>query len=133
MTHGVVSVDGEVTSVDVVSLEDLLEYLRLVDSAFLHKVDDLILLDDGMLCVVVKLALDLVLELSTLLKELLVLNRISKVLVIFSEEVGLIDVSPGVVSVSHGILSPDTDVLSTSQQEKLVNFPIKVLPVQSMG
>ena len=67
MTHGVVSVDGEVTSVDVVSLEDLLEHFRLVDSAFLHKVDDLILLDDGMLGVVVKLALDLVLELTTLL------------------------------------------------------------------
>mgnify|MGYP003330991012 FL=1 len=133
MTHGVVSVDGEVASVDVVSLEDHLEHLRLVDSAFLHKVDDLILLNDGMLCVVVKLALDLILELTALLQELLVLNRISEVLVIFSEQVGLIDVGPGVVSVSHGVLSPDTDVLATSQQEKLVNFPIKVLPVQGVG
>ena len=53
MANGVVGVDGEIASVDVVSLHDLLEDFRLVDGTFLHKVDDLVLLDDSMFGVVV--------------------------------------------------------------------------------
>ena len=61
MTDSVVGVDSEVTCVNVVTLEYLLEHFRLVHRTFLHKVDNLILLDDGVLGVVVKLNLDLVL------------------------------------------------------------------------
>jgi len=61
VTHSVVGVDREIACVDVVSFQYLLENFRLMDGSFFHKVDDLILLDDGMLGVVVKLNLNLIL------------------------------------------------------------------------
>lgn len=61
MTNSVVGVDREIACVDIVSLQYLLKNFRLMNGTFFHKVDDLILLNDGVLGVVVKLNLDLIL------------------------------------------------------------------------
>jgi hypothetical protein len=81
----VVGVHREVSRVNVVALEHHLQNLRLMDGTFLHKVQNLILLSDGVVHVVVKLELHLVLELPVLLERLLVLGGISKVLVILGQ------------------------------------------------
>jgi len=57
----VLSVDSEVTRVDVVALHHHLEDLWLVDSALLHEIDDLILHHDGMVNIVVQLHLNFIL------------------------------------------------------------------------
>ena len=80
-----VGVHREVSRVNVVALEHHLQNLRLMDGTFLHKVQNLILLSDGVVHVVVKLELHLVLELPVLLERLLVLSGISKVLVILGQ------------------------------------------------
>jgi len=42
-------------------------------------------------------------------------------------------VSPRIVLVTHWVLSPDPDVLSSPEQVQLVNFLIKMFPIQHMG
>jgi len=90
----VVSVDREVSGVDVVALEHHLEDLWLVHSALLHEVYDLVLHDDCMVNVVIQLHLDLILKLAALVKWLLVLNWLSEVLVVLGQEVHFADVGP---------------------------------------
>lgn len=80
-----VGVDREVSRVDVVALEHHLQNLRLVHGTFLHQVQDLILLSDGVVHVVVKLELHLVLELPVLLERLLVLGGIGEILVVLGQ------------------------------------------------
>jgi hypothetical protein len=53
-----------------------------MNSAFLHKVNDLVLDCHGVIHVVVELHLDLVLELPILFEELLIIDRVRKVFVI---------------------------------------------------
>jgi hypothetical protein len=76
------SVDRKVGSVDVVALNHHLKYFGLMNSAFLHKVNDLVLDCHGVIHVVVELHLDLVLELPILFEELLIIDRVRKVFVI---------------------------------------------------
>ena len=61
---------------------------------FLHEVNDLILYDLAMIDIVVKLDLHLIFHLSILLKELLILYWVSKLLVVFCDQVDLIIVCP---------------------------------------
>jgi len=62
-------------------------------STLLHEIDDFILYSNCMINVIVQLNLNFVLELSIFLKELLVID-LSKVLVVFSEQMHLTDVCP---------------------------------------
>jgi len=63
-------------------------------SAFLHKVDDLVLHQSVVVLIVVQLYLHFVLQLSILLKELLVLRWVSKILVVLGKQVNFAIVSP---------------------------------------
>lgn len=49
----VLSVDYIVTGVNVVSFQHHVKYFRLMDSAFLHEVHNLVLNHNSMICVVV--------------------------------------------------------------------------------
>ena len=80
-----VGVHREVSRVNVVALEHHLQNLRLMDGTFLHKVQNLILLSDGVVHVVIKLELHLVLELPVLLERLLVLGGIGEILVVLGQ------------------------------------------------
>jgi hypothetical protein len=60
----VLSVDNEVTCIDVVPLYHLLEQLWLVDCTFLHEVYGFILHNYSMVNVVIELYLQLVLQLT---------------------------------------------------------------------
>ena len=61
---------------------------------FLHEVNDLILDDLAMIDIVVKLDLHLIFHLSILLEELFILYWVSKLLVVFCDQVDLIIVCP---------------------------------------
>lgn len=111
----VLSVDNEIAGVDVVSLKDLFEDFGLVHSALFHEVNDFILYDDCMVNVVVKLNLHFVLKLSCLVHEVLILNWVSKVFVVLSQEVEFANVSPRVESVSHWVLCIEPNVFTSSQ------------------
>lgn len=132
-SYTVVSVDCEVGGVNIVALHNPFEDLRLMHSALLHEVDCLILHYDCVIDVVIELHLQFVLELPGLVEELLVLNWLRKVLVVLSEEVELADVRPGIEAVAHGVLCPNSHILSTSQEEELVDLLLKVLPVENVG
>eukprot|EP00349_Pseudokeronopsis_sp_Brazil_P007901 CAMPEP_0202955590 /NCGR_PEP_ID=MMETSP1396-20130829/141_1 /ASSEMBLY_ACC=CAM_ASM_000872 /TAXON_ID= /ORGANISM="Pseudokeronopsis sp., Strain Brazil" /LENGTH=180 /DNA_ID=CAMNT_0049672239 /DNA_START=64 /DNA_END=606 /DNA_ORIENTATION=- len=131
--HVVLCVDHEVAGVNVVSLEDLFEDFRLVDGAFLHEVDDLVLDDDLVVDVVVELHLNFVLELSALVEELLLVWFLHKVLVVLRDEVEIADSGPRVVAISHWVLGHQSHVLATPQQEHLVHLLVEVLPVEGVG
>ena len=90
----VFGVDNEVRSINVVALEDHIEDLWLMHSALLHKVYDLVLNHNSVVNVIIKLNLHLILQLSGLVQELLVLNWLSEIFVIFSEKVELADMCP---------------------------------------
>jgi len=106
---------------------------RLVDSALLHEVDNLVLDSDGVIDVVLELDLHFVLELARLLEELLVLNGISEVLVVLSEQVHFAVVCPGVELVAEGVLRPNTDVFASLQEQETVKFLVQVFPVEHVG
>ena len=128
----VFSVDHEVTSVDVVSLENHFKYFWLVDDALLHEVDDFILNNDRMINVVVELNLHLVLQLACLVHEIFVLSWLCKFFVVLSKEVELTNVSPRVESVSHWVLSVEPHILASSEKEDFVNFSLQMLPVENV-
>lgn len=132
-SDGVISVDGEVSGVNVVSLHDPFKDLGLMNSALLHEVDSLVLHHHGVVDVVVQLHLQLILELTSLVEELLVFNWLSKVFVVLSQQVELADVGPRVETIAHGVLGPYSHVLATSEEIKLVDFLFKVFPVEDMG
>jgi hypothetical protein len=127
------SIDGEVASVDVVALHHHFENFGLVDCALLHEVDDFVLYGHSVVHIVVQLHLELVLELTCLLQELLIVDWISEILVIFSEETHLAIVGPRVEFITHGVLCPNAAVLATSKQVQFVNLLIEVLPVKNVG
>ena len=93
-THGLGSVDDEVRCVNVVTLHDHLENLGLVHCTLFHEVNDLILYCDCVINIVVQLDLQLILQLSILLQEVLIINGISKVLIILRQQVHLAIVGP---------------------------------------
>lgn len=125
----VVGVDGEVTGVDVVALENHLEYFRLVHSSLLHEVYHLVLLGNSLFHVVVKLHLHFILKLTCLRQEVLVLRWERKVFSILSQQVELADVRPRIESVAHWVHRPDSHILAASEQKHFVDFSIEVLPV----
>ena len=110
------SVDDEVASVNVVALHDHFEDFRLMDSAFLHEADDLVLDSNGVINVVIKLNLDLIFQLTVLLLEVFFVDGVSEVVTILSDEVDLAVVGPRVESITHGVLCPNADVFATSKE-----------------
>ena len=111
------SVDRKVRCVDVETLHYCLEELRLVNNTFLHEVEELILLCDTLLSEVVKLASQLVLQLSFFRQELGLISviEVSGILGEWMEHSGL---NPGSDSVScdgcHFYLG---DLASSEQRE----------------
>ena len=126
-------VDDEVGGVNVVALHDHLENFRLVHRALLHELDHLVLHCDCMVNVVVKLDLELVLELSVFLEEVFIVDGIGEVLVILSQQVHLAVVGPGVEPVTHWVLSPYADILASSKEQKSMDFLVEGLPVENVG
>lgn len=114
--HGLSGVDSEVARVDIVALHDHIEDFRLMNSAFFHEVDHLILNCKSMVNIVIQLDLELVFELTVLLQEGLVVYGIGKVHVVFSEQVHLTVVGPRVEPISHGVLRPNAAVLTASEE-----------------
>lgn len=90
----VLGVDDEIRGVNVVALDDHVENFGLMHSTLLHKVNDLILNHNSVVNVVIQLNLDLILQLTSLVEELLILNWLGEIFVIFSEEVEFADVCP---------------------------------------
>jgi hypothetical protein len=128
----VLCIDTEIAGINVVSLHHLLENLWLMHSTLLHEVYDFILYHYGMVNVVVELYLNLILELPCLVEELFVLDWLSKVFVVLSQQVELADVCPGVEAIAHGILCPDSYVLASPEKVKFVDFLLEMLPVEDM-
>ena len=83
-----------VTCVDVVPFKDLLKYFWLVDFTLLHEIDCLILDHDCVIHVVIKLYLYFILQLSSLRKELFLIDILYKLGVVLGEQVELSDSSP---------------------------------------
>lgn len=113
-SNRVVSVDNEIASIDVVTLEYHFEYLRLMHSAFLHEIYDFILHHDSVINIVIELDLHFVLELTSLIEELLVFHWLCKVLVVLSEKIELANVGPRIETIAEGVLCPDANVLAAA-------------------
>ena len=127
-----ICIDGKVTSVNIVTFEYHLEDFWLVHGALLHEVQDFVLLSDGMINIVIELDLHFVLELTVLLQWLLLLNRIGEILVVFRDQMKLINVGPRVESIAHWILRPQPEIFSSTQQVHLMQFLVQMLPVHHM-
>lgn len=110
-----ICVYAEVTCIDVVSFHNHLEDLRLVHCALLHEVYDLILNNNCMIHVVIKLNLQLVLQLAGLIKELLIFHWVRKIFIVLGEKVHFTDVSPRVVAITHWVARMYSQVLATSE------------------
>ena len=112
--EGVVCVDDEVRCIYIVAFEDHLEYLWLMDSTLLHEIDDLVLDSDCMVDIVIKLNLNFILKLTGFCEEIFIFYWISKVLVIFCQEIELTDMCPRIVSISHRIHGPNSYIFTSS-------------------
>ena len=110
-------VNHEVARVNIVSLHYHFENFRLVNGTFFHELNALVLNCDSMVHIVIKLHLNLILQLSVFPHEIWILIGVGEVMTVLSEETDLAVVCPRVESVSHWILCPDSAVLATSQQE----------------
>ena len=130
--HRLLCVDNEVTCVNIVAFHDHFEDFRLVHRTFLHEGDDLILHSECMIDIVVELYLHLVLQLSILLEEVFVIDRVREVLIVLCQQMDLAVVCPRVESIAHRVLRPNTHVLATSQEQEPVDFLVKALPVKHM-
>ena len=93
-SNTVVCINDEIAGVDVVSLHDHFEDLRLVHSTLLHEIYDLILYHNSVINVVVKLNLQFILKLTCLVQEFLIFNGFCEILVVLSEEVEFANVCP---------------------------------------
>lgn len=120
-----VSVDGEVRCVNIVTFQDHLEDFRIVDSSFFHEVDDFILLSDRMVHIMIDLDLNLILELTSLVEEFLLLWWMCEILIVLRQKVELADMCPRVESITHWVHCPDSNVFTTPKQIHLVYFLIK--------
>ena len=101
--------------------------------SLLHEADDLVLYRDRVVHIVIKLHLHLVLQLSVLLKEVLVLDWIGKVLIVLRQQVDLAVVGPRVEPVAHGVLRPNAHILATSEQQQTMDLLVQALPVEHVG
>ena len=131
VSNRVISVNNEVRCIDVVTLAYHLEDLGLMNGTLFHKLNNFILMSNGVIDIVVQLNLNFVFELTGLVHEVLILRDCCKVFAIFGQKIELGDVSPGVELVSHGVHGPNTHILATSEKVHLVDLPIKRLPVKS--
>lgn len=125
-----ICVYAEVTCIDVVSFHNHLEDLRLIYCALLHEVYDLVLNNNCMIHVVIKLNLQLVLQLADLIKELLLFHWLREIFIVFGQEVHFTDVSPRVESITHWVASIYSHVLATSEKVQFVNLPLEMFPVE---
>ena len=131
--HRLLRVDHEVTRVNVVAFHDHFKDFGLVNGSLFHEVDDLILHSDRMVDIVVKLHLDLILQLSVFLEEVLLVDRVGKVLIILRQQVNLTIVRPAVEAVAHWVLRPNSHVLAAAQEQEPVDFLVEALPVEDVG
>lgn len=83
-----------VCCINVVTLQHLLEKFRLMNLAFLHEVNDLILVGQGLVNIVVKLDLYLILELTFFAKEIFLIRVLSEIFAILSKKIKLIGIGP---------------------------------------
>lgn len=127
------SVDLEVARINVVTLHSHLEDLRLVNGTFLHKVDNLVLHCNSLVHVVLHLHLQFILQLTVFLQELLIINWVSKIFVVLSEEVKFTVVDPGVVAVAHRVHGPDAAVFTSTEKQNTMNLLVKMTPVEHVG
>lgn len=127
----VISVDNEVRGIDIVTFAYHLKDLWLMNCSLFHKLNNFILMSDGMIDIMVQLNLNFVFELTSLVHEVLILWDCCEVFTILGQKIELGDVSPRVEFVSHGVHGPNTHILATSKKVHLVDLPIKRLPVKS--
>ena len=78
-------VDLEVTGINIIALQNLLEDLWLVDGPLLHEVNDFVLHSDGMIDIIIELDLDLILQLTSFVHELFLISVLDKVLIILTD------------------------------------------------
>lgn len=128
----VIGVDNKVGSINIVSFKGHLEHLWLMHCSFLHEEDNFILDYDRLIDIVIKLYLSLILELTSLVEEVLIIDWISEVLTIFGNEVELSDISPRVEPISHWVHGMDFNILTTSKQVQSVNFLIEMFPIEHL-
>ena len=74
-----------------------------------------------------------VLKLPLLGQEVLLVNRVSEVFVVLSEQVELANVPPRIKPVTEWVLSEEPHVFTSPQQEKLVDLALEVFPVKHVG
>ena len=126
-------VDYEVTRINVVPFENHLKDFRLVHSSLLHEIDNLILHNNCVIHVVVQLNLNFVLKLPLLCQKVLFIYWFCEVLVVFCEQVELTNMAPRVEPIAQWILGEESHVLAASKNENLMDFALKVLPVEDVG
>lgn len=90
----VLCIDDEITGINIVTLKNHFKDFGLMHCSFLHEVNNFILDYDCMINVVIKLNLYFVLKLTLLAHEVLFLNWICEVFIIFGKKVEFTDVSP---------------------------------------
>ena len=100
----VLSIDGEVARINVVSLEYLLKDFRLVHIALSHEADYLILDCDRVIDVVVKLYLNFVLQLSLASHEIFFFDIFHEIFATLGEQVEVTNVRPRVEAIAHRVL-----------------------------
>ncbi len=92
----VLSINDEVASINIVTLENHLEHLWLMNCTFLHEIDNFILDNNSMVDIVIELYLHFIFHLTSLRQEILLFNWFCEVLIVFSQQVKLADMGPGV-------------------------------------
>jgi len=90
----VLCIDNEITGVNIVALKNHFKDFGLMHCSFLHEVHNFILNDNCMINVVIELDLHFVLKLTLFAHEVLLLNWICEVFIIFCKKVEFTDVSP---------------------------------------
>lgn len=88
------SVDLKVAGINVVTFHGHFKDLRLVNGTLLHEVDNLVLHSNCLIHVVLYLHLQFILQLTVFLQELLIINWIGEIFVIFCEKVKLTVMNP---------------------------------------
>lgn len=94
------SIDDKVRSINVITLGDSFEELRVVHNTFLHEIDHDILRNGTHFLEIVALDTKFVLKLAFFCKELSVISVV-KVLLISGERMELISFDPGYESISR--------------------------------
>ena len=110
-------INYEVSSINIVTLHNHFEYFWLMNCSFFHKVNNLILYHDRMINIVIHLNLDFIFKLPSFIQKISIINWIFEILIIFSQKIHFINMTPRVKSIHHWILCDKSYILPSSQQE----------------